>query len=250
MSKQQESRRPVALITGAARRIGAAIARRLHDAGYDLALHCRNSRSELDALIAELELARAQSTLALQAELGDVNGLAALVSAAVDRFGRLDALVNNASAFYPTPVDTATPAQWDELFGANVRAPYFLAQAAAPALAEHDGAIVNIVDIYADSPLPQHSLYCMSKAALAMMTKALARDLGPAVRVNGVAPGAVLWPDYGKSYVDREAMVERTPLKRTGSPQDVAGAVLWLLRDAPFVTGEIVRVDGGRHLAI
>lgn len=250
MSKQEGNRRPVALITGAARRIGAAIARRLHDAGYDLALHYRHSRDELDALIGELEQARATSTLALQAELCDVSGLAALVSATMDRFGRLDALVNNASAFYPTPVGTATPTQWEELFGANVRAPYFLSQAAAPRLAEHGGAIVNIVDIYAEWPLPQHSVYSMSKAALAMMTKALARELGPAVRVNGVAPGAVLWPDSGKSYADREAMVERTPLKRIGSPEDVAGAVLWLLRDAPFVTGEIVRVDGGRHLAI
>jgi len=250
MSKQEGSRRPVALITGAARRIGAAIARRLHDAGYDLALHYRHSRDELDALIAQLEQARAASTLALQAELGDVSGLAALISAAVNQFGRLDALVNNASAFYPTPVGTTTPAQWEELFGANVRAPYFLAQAAAPRLAEHGGAIVNIVDIYAEWPLPQHSVYSMSKAALAMMTKALARELGPAVRVNGVAPGAVLWPDSGKSSADREAMIERTPLKRTGSPEDVAGAVLWLLRDAPFVTGEIVRIDGGRHLAI
>jgi pteridine reductase len=249
MSKHEGSR-PVALITGAARRIGAAIARRLHDAGYDLALHYRHSRAELDTLIAELEQVRAASTLALQAELGDVSGLATLVSATTDRFGRLDALVNNASTFYPTPVGTATPAQWEELFGANVRAPYFLAQAAAPRLAEHGGAIVNIVDIYAEWPLPQHSVYSMSKAALAMMTKALARELGPSVRVNGVAPGAVLWPESGKSYADREAMIERTPLKRTGSPDDVAGAVLWLLRDAPFVTGEIVRVDGGRHLAI
>jgi len=250
MSKHEGNRRPVALITGAARRIGAAIARRLHDAGYDLALHYRHSRDELDALIAELEQTRAASTLALHAELGDVGLLSALVSATTDRFGRLDALVNNASTFYPTPAGTATPAQWEELFGANVRAPYFLAQAAAPRLAEHGGAIVNIVDIYAEWPLPQHSVYCMSKAALAMMTKALARELGPAVRVNGVAPGAVLWPESGKSSADREAMVERTPLKRTGSPEDVAGAVLWLLRDAPFVTGEIVRVDGGRHLAI
>jgi pteridine reductase len=167
----------------------------------------------------------------------------------MDRFGRLDALVNNASAFYPTPVGEATAAQWDELFGANVRAPFFLAQAAAPHLAVNSGAIVNLVDIYAERPLPNHSVYCMSKAALAMMTKALARDLAPAVRVNGVAPGAVLWPDAGKSDTEQAAMIERTPLKRMGTPDDVAGAVLWLLRDAPFVTGEIVRVDGGRHLA-
>jgi pteridine reductase len=242
--------RPVALITGAARRIGATIARSLHAAGYDVALHYRRSRDELDALIAELESRRAASTLALQAELGDVARLGALIAATLDHFGRLDALVNNASAFYPTPVAEATPAQWDDLFGANVRAPFFLAQAAAPHLAERSGAIVNLVDIYAENPLPRHSIYCMSKAALAMMTKSLARDLAPSVRVNGVAPGAVLWPDAGKSETDQASLIERTPLKRIGTPEDVAATVLWLLRDAPFVTGEIVRVDGGRHLAL
>ena len=249
MSSSQASR-PVALITGAARRIGATIAKRLHAGGYDVALHCRRSRAELDALIAELESQRPTSTLALQAELDDVARLGPMIAATIDRFGRLDALVNNASAFYPTSVGEATPAQWDELFGANVRAPFFLAQAAAPHLAERSGAIVNLVDIYAEQPLPNHSVYCMSKAALAMMTKALARDLAPAVRVNGVAPGAVLWPDAGKSDADQALMIERTPLKRMGTPDDVASAVVWLLRDAPFVTGEIVRVDGGRHLAL
>jgi pteridine reductase len=248
MSSSQANR-PVALITGAARRIGAMIAKRLHAAGYDVALHCRHSRTELDALIAELDSRRPASTLALQAELADVAQLGPMIAATMDRFGRLDALVNNASAFYPTPVGEATSAQWDELFGANVRAPFFLAQAAAPHLAAGSGAIVNLVDIYAERPLPNHSVYCMSKAALAMMTKALARDLAPTVRVNGVAPGAVLWPDAGKSDTEQAAMIERAPLKRMGTPDDVAGAVLWLLRDAPFVTGEIVRVDGGRHLA-
>ena len=248
MSSTAESDRPVALVTGAARRIGAVIARHLHAAGYDLALHCRHSRTELDALIVDLERARAASTLALQADLADVAALAPLVAATIKRFGRLDALVNNASAFDPTPVGTATPAQWDDLFGANARAPFFLAQAAAPHLAERAGAIVNIVDIYAERPLPQHPIYCMSKAALAMMTKALARDLAPAVRVNGVAPGAVLWPDAGKSAAEQAELIERTPLRRMGTPDDIAATVLWLLRDAPFVTGEIVRVDGGRHL--
>ena len=248
MSSTAESDRPVALVTGAARRIGAVIARHLHAAGYDLALHCRHSRAELDALIVDLERARAASTLALQADLADVAALAPLVAATIKRFGRLDALVNNASAFDPTPVGTATPAQWDDLFGANARAPFFLAQAAAPHLAERAGAIVNIVDIYAERPLPQHPIYCMSKAALAMMTKALARDLAPAVRVNGVAPGAVLWPDAGKNAAEQAELIEHTPLKRMGTPDDIAATVLWLLRDAPFVTGEIVRVDGGRNL--
>ena len=246
MAEPAEPRR-VALITGAARRIGAVIARRLHAAGWDVALHCRRSQTELDALIAALERARASSTLALQADLDDVDALAPLVAKAIDRFGRLDALVNNASAFYPTPIEAATLAQWDELFAANARAPFFLAQAAAPHLAKQNGAIVNLVDIYAENPLAEHPIYSMSKAALASMTKALARDLAPAVRVNGVAPGAILWPDAGKEDEDQRAVIERTPLKRIGTPDDIASAVSWLL-DAPFVTGEIVRVDGGRHL--
>ena len=238
--------RRVALVTGAARRIGAVIARRLHAAGYDVALHARRSRAKLEALIAELERSRGMSTLALEADLGDVDALPKLVTATIDRFGRLDALVNNAAAFYPTPIGSATPDQWAELFRVNARAPFFLSQAAAPHLAAANGAIVNIVDLYAEHPLADHPIYSMSKAALAAMTKALARDLAPDVRVNGVAPGAILWPDAGKSEAARQALIERTPLKRAGSPDDIAGAVLWLL-DASFVTGEIVRVDGGRH---
>lgn len=246
MAEHAGSRR-VALITGAARRIGAVIARRLHADGWDVALHFRRSRAELDALIAGLERGRASSTFAMEADLADVDALAPLVAKTIDRFGRLDALVNNASAFYPTPADRATPAQWDDLFATNARAPFFLSQAAAPYLAKQRGAIVNLVDIYAEKPLADHPIYSMSKAALAAMTKALARDLAPDVRVNGVSPGAVLWPESGKSDADRQALIGRTPLGRVGTPEDVASAVAWLL-DAPFVTGEIVRVDGGRHL--
>ncbi|MET0226784.1 MAG: pteridine reductase [Dokdonella sp.] len=241
--------RPVALITGAARRIGAAIARCLHAAGYDVALHCRRSRAERDALIGELEHARAGSTLALQAELADAARLSLLIGATIERFGRLDGLVNNASAFYATPLGTITPTHWDELFAANARAPLFLAQAAAPHLAARQGAIVNLVDIYAEQPLAQHSVYTMAKAALAASTRALALELAPDVRVNGVAPGAVLWPEAGKAAAEREQLIARTPLRRAGTPEDVAGAVLWLLRDAKFVTGQIIRVDGGRSLA-
>ena len=247
MRSERESR-PAALVTGAARRVGATIARHLHAAGYDVALHARRSHAELDALIASLEAKRPRSTLALDADFENVDSLPPLVEKAIARFGRLDALVNNASAFYPTPVGTATAAQWDELFAANARAPFFLSQAAAPHLAKRHGSIVNLVDIYAERPLARHPVYSMSKAAIAAMTRALAIDLAPDVRVNGVAPGAVLWPENGKNDADRAALVERTPLKRVGSPDDVASAVLWLVRDAPFVTGEIIRVDGGRHL--
>ena len=241
--------RPVALVTGAGRRVGAVIARTLHAAGYDLALHCRRSVAEAEALAAELERERADSTLVLQAELADPHALPALVDTTLARYGRLDALVNNASTFHPTPVGSATVAQWNELFASNAQAPFFLAQAATPALRAAHGAIVNLVDIYAERPLADHPIYCMAKAALAAMTRSLALDLAPDIRVNGVAPGAVLWPSDGKPYADQQAMLARTPLARAGTPEDVAGAVLWLLRDAPYVTGQIIRVDGGRTLS-
>ena len=241
---------PVALVTGGARRVGAAIARALHAAGYDLALHYRHSAGDADALIAELERARPGSTLGVQADLADLAQLPALVERVTARFGRLDALVNNASTFHPTPIGSATPAQWNELFASNAQAPFFLVQAAWPALRDARGAIVNLVDIYAERALPGHPIYVMAKAALAAMTRTLAQDLAPQVRVNGVAPGAVMWPAEGKDYADREALLARTPLQRAGTPEDVASAVLWLLRDAPFVTGQIIRVDGGRTLTV
>lgn len=242
--------RPVVLITGVARRVGSVVARRLHAAGYDVALHCRHSRVELDALIVELEAQRRHSTLALQADLVEVEGLPTLIAAVIARFGRLDGLINNASSFYPTAIGETTPMQWDELFASNARAPFFLAQAAAPHLKSVQGCIVNLVDIYAERPLPGHAVYCMAKAALAMMTWALAKELGPQVRVNGVAPGAVMWPEQGKEYADQQELIQRSALKRSGTPEDVAGAVLYLLRDASFVTGQILRVDGGRTLII
>lgn len=242
--------RPVALITGAGRRVGAVIARTLHAAGYDLALHYRHSADAAEALAGELERQRPDSTLRVHAELAVIDSLPGMVDRVLDRYGRLDALVNNASAFYPTPVGSATSAQWNELFASNAQAPFFLAQAATPSLRVAGGAIVNLVDIYAERPLADHPIYCMAKAALMAMTRSLALDLGPEVRVNAVAPGAVMWPSDGKAYDDKQAMLERTPLKRAGSPEDVASAVLWLLRDAPFVTGQVIRVDGGRTLSV
>jgi pteridine reductase len=239
----------VALVTGSARRIGAVIAHTLHAAGYDLALHCRHSRAELDALAAELEATRPGSTLVLQADLDRMEALPALVAQTVERFGRLDALVNNASTFHPTPVGATTPAQWDALFSSNARAPFFLAQAAAPHLVAANGAIVNLVDIYAERPLRQHTVYCMAKAALLMMTRSLAIELGPSVRVNAVAPGAILWPEDDSNTAAQEAMLGRTPLARTGTPEEVAEAVRWLLQDASYSTGQVLDLDGGRMLA-
>jgi pteridine reductase len=242
--------RPVALITGAGRRVGAVTARTLHAAGYDLALHYRRSADDARALADELERQRGGSTLLLQAELADLPALPAMIEQLLAHYGRLDALVNNASAFFPTPLGTATPQQWDALFASNAQAPFFLSQAAIPALREARGGIVNMVDIYAERPLAEHPLYCMAKAALAAMTRSLALELGPEIRVNGVAPGAVLWPSDGKPYADQQTMLARTPLQHAGTPEDVAGAVLWLLRDAPYVTGQIIRVDGGRTLSV
>jgi pteridine reductase len=242
--------RPAALITGAAKRVGAAIARALHAAGYDLALHYRSSRHEMDALCTELEADRPGSTCPIQAELGDIEHLPQIVEQCIARFGRLDALINNASAFYPTPVGTVTAQQWNELFASNAQAPFFLAQAATPHLKNIQGCIVNIVDIYAERPLARHPVYSMAKAALAMMTLALAKELGPEVRVNAIAPGAVLWPESGKAYADQQELIARSALQRAGTPEDVATAALFLVRDAKFTTGQILRVDGGRSLVI
>ena len=243
-----DNARPVALVTGSARRIGAAIVRSLHAAGYDLALHCHQSRAQADALGAELESVRPGSTFVQQADLAEFDRLPELVAHTIGRFGRLDALVNNASGFTPTPVGTATPAQWDTLFASNARAPFFLAQAAAPHLAATRGAIVNLADIYGERPLRGHTIYCMAKAALIMMTKSLALELGPDVRVNAVSPGAILWPEAGGDATKQKAMLARTPLGRTGTPEEVAEAVRWLLQDAHYSTGQVLHMDGGRLL--
>lgn len=240
--------RPVALITGAARRIGASIARRLHASGHDLALHHLHSGAELAALAAELDAARPGSVQVLRADLADFDRLPELVAATVGRFGRLDALVNNASAFHPTPLGTVTPAQWDALFAVNARAPFFLAQAAAPHLRATRGGIVNLADLYAQRPLFAHAPYSATKAALVSLTRALALELAPDVRVNAVAPGAILWPEQGQAAEARQAILAATALGRAGAPEDIAAAVAWLLSvDAGYVTGQVLHVDGGRE---
>lgn len=244
------SSKPVVLVTGAARRIGAAIARTVHHAGYDLALHANQSQDELSSLIAELEAQRPSSTLHLQADLTDAEAGSALVAATLARFGRLDGLINNASSFFPTPLGSIDSAQWDALFSVNARAPLLLSQAAASALRDAGGAIVNLVDVYAERPLAGHAVYVMSKAALVAMTQALAIELAPHVRVNAIAPGAILWPDSGKSNEAQDLIVARTPLARIGSADEIARCVLWLLNDAGFVTGQVIRVDGGRSVGL
>lgn len=238
------------LVTGAARRIGAAIARRLHGSGMSAVLHCHRSRAEADRLCDELNALRAGSCIVVQQDLLDVAGLPGLVERAAAAFGRLDALVNNASSFHPTPVGAITASEWDDLIGSNLRAPLFVAQAAAPWLARSRGAIVNIVDIHAERPLKDFVVYSVAKAGLAGLTRSLAIELAPDVRVNGVSPGSILWPDEGAHFApaEKERIVSQTPLARVGGPEDIAGAVKYLLFDAPFVTGQILAVDGGRAI--
>src|SRR5262245_10261129 len=238
----------VVLVTGAARRIGAAIARRLHGAGASVVLHYRGAESDAAALEAELNAARASSALKVKADLLAPIAPKALVGAALDRFGRLDLLVNNASSFYPTAVGAIEAAHWEELVGSNLRAPLFLSQEAAPALAKQGGAIVSIADIHAERPLKGYTIYSIAKAGLVAMTRSLALELGPAVRVNAVAPGAIAWPEDGQfPPPERERIVATTPLERLGSAEEIARAVHFLAT-APFVTGQVLAVDGGRSV--
>lgn len=239
----------VALVTGAARRLGAATVRLLHAHGARVAVHYRSSRADAEALVAELNGLRAGSAVALQADLLDVAALPGLVAQVVAAFGKLTVLVNNASTFYPTPVGSITPAQFDDLIGSNLRAPLFLSQAAATQLKLHGGQVINIVDIHAQRPLKNHTVYCAAKAGLQMLTMSLARELAPRVRVNGVAPGPVMWPEVGDTPMDaalQERILDRTALKRAGGPEDIAKAVLFFVKDAPYVTGQVLPVDGGR----
>ena len=237
-----------ALVTGAARRIGAAIARELHAQGADVLIHHRASTAEARALATSFNGVRAGSAALAQADLRDTAALAVLVERTVQAFGRLDILVNNASAFYPTPLGEITEAEWDELVGTNLKAPLLLSQAAAAELRRARGLIVNIVDIHALRPLKRHTVYSITKAGLAMLTRALARELAPEIRVNGVAPGPVLWPEDEIDPALKEEIIARTALKRPGSPEDVARAVAFFAKDAPYVTGQILAVDGGRSI--
>jgi pteridine reductase len=239
----------VVLITGGAKRVGAAIARLLHARGASVMLHYRSSERDANALRAELNAQRDNSAALVQADLLDVAGLSEIVKNTLNRFDRLDALVNNASAFFPTPVGEMTPANWENLIGANLRAPLFLSQAAAPHLKKCGGAIINITDIHAERPLKNYVIYSIAKAGLAGLTRSLARELAPEVRVNGIAPGAVVWPEDGSwDEVTRQRIVSHTLLKRTGDPEDVARAVYYLIAEAPYVTGQIIAVDGGRSI--
>jgi pteridine reductase len=241
----------VVLITGGAKRVGAATCRRLHAAGANLMLHYRESAGEARLLQAELNNQRKDSVALIQADLLDLGKVQSIVDQTLQTFSKLDALVNNASSFFQTPVGEITAAQWEDLIGTNLRAPMFLAQAAAPALKKSQGAIVNITDIHAERPLKNYVVYSVAKAGLVGLTRSLARELAPEVRVNAVAPGPILWPDDAAfDELSRQRIISHTPLKREGTPEDIAKAVHYLLAEATYVTGETINVDGGRHVAL
>jgi len=238
------------LITGGARRVGAAISRRLHGAGANLVVHYRSSAADARALKDELTRARANSVVLVQGDLLKPAHLTGLIKDAMKAYGRLDALVNNASSFYATPIGEITEKAWDDLMGTNLKAPLFLSQAAARELKKNHGAIVNIVDIHAEFPMKSYVVYNIAKGALAALTRSLARELGPEVRVNGVAPGTIIWPDdeAWKDELARQRIMNQTALKRIGDPDDIARAVEFLLTSAPYVTGQVLAVDGGRSV--
>ncbi|HET7202477.1 MAG TPA: pteridine reductase [Steroidobacteraceae bacterium] len=238
----------VALVTGGARRLGAAIVRRLHAGGATVALHYRSSAAEAQALTGQLNALRPDSAAAFACDLLDVDALAGLVAAVTQRFGRLDVLVNNASSFYATPVGSITGAQFDDLVGTNLRAPLFLAQAAAAELRRTHGLILNMADIHGQRPLRAHAVYSAAKAGLIMLTKSLARELGPEIRVNAIAPGPVLWPERGMGEDLRQEIVSKTALGRSGSPDDIASAAWFYVAEAPYDTGQVLAIDGGRGI--
>jgi len=248
MSK--ESAAKVALITGAARRIGAEIARTLHHAGMNIVLHYNASEEEAIHLSEELNQARKNSAMAVRADLLETESENVLVQRSVKIWGRLDALINNASRFYRTPFGKVTEYAWDDLMNSNMKAPFFLAQAAAPVLAAHQGVIINISDIHAKRALRDYSAYCISKSGLNMVTKVLAKELGPLVRVNAIAPGPILWPEGDNSLLleEKKRIIDKTLLKRSGGPKDIAQAVLFFVQDATYVTGQILSIDGGRMI--
>jgi len=235
------------LITGAARRIGAAVARRLHAEGMNVVLHYRSSEQEAQALCHSLNVARRDSAVLAQADLAEVNGFDSLIKASL-QWGSLDLLVNNASSFYATPIGRVTEADWDNLIISNLKAPFFLSQAAAPHLKKSHGVIINMVDIHARRPLRKHTVYSVAKAGMAALTLSLARELGPELRCNGIAPDPILWPEKPLDAELKQAILDNTALKRAGAPDDIAGAIVYLVRDAEYVTGQILAVDGGRSI--
>jgi pteridine reductase len=245
-----QSTRRTALVTGAARRIGACIAETLHQRGCDVFLHYHSSSDSVTELAHRLNSLRPSSANIVQADLGENEEINRLAGQVREYTGRLDLLVNNASRFYPTTVGDTSIGQWNDLMDSNLRGPYFLTQALLPELVLAGGSVINLLDVHAVKPMPGHAVYCMAKAGLQMMTLALAKDLGPQIRVNGVAPGAILWPELESSSAAQKKILDKTVMGRAGRPEDIASAVAYLGLDAPYVTGQVLAVDGGRSLNI
>lgn len=246
--KKTKTNTPVVLITGAARRIGAETARHLHSHNYDIIIHCNHSIAEANRLAAELNTYRDDSALVVSADLSSQEGCEQLIENALAFKGRLNALVNNASAFYPTPVADVTEEQWQQLFATNLRAPFILSQKATTTLKQHSGVIINITDIHAEKPLAGYSVYSMSKAGLISMTHSLAKELAPEIRVNAVSPGAILWPEADEGDFEKQKKVlAKIPLQRMGAAKNIAQSVLFLLQN-DYITGQVIKVDGGRSL--
>lgn len=241
---------PVALVTGSARRIGAQLCRSLHAESYRIIIHYLESETEAKALAEELNSKSPYSAATLKADLNQIKEIEALAKAAVSQWGRLDVLINNASSFYPTPIGQASPEQWDDLINSNLKAPFFLTQALAPALKQTRGCVLNIADIHADRPLKDHPIYCVAKAGNVMLTKSLARELAPEIRVNGIAPGAILWPEHSGELndFDKQKILSKIPLERQGALSDIAETALFFITRAPYITGQIIGIDGGRTL--
>ena len=246
----QKNDQPVVLVTGGAKRIGAEICSTLHQRGFNIILHYRHAKEEAAQLSALLNSQRPESCLLHQASLNDMKDIESLAHFARQAWGRFDLLVNNASSFYPTPISQAQEADWEDLMSSNLKGAFFLSQKLVPALKKQQGCIVNIIDLYAQSPLKEHPIYCIAKAGLVAMTQSLALELGPDIRVNGVSPGAILWPETDIQNTNKQSqqqeILQRTCLKRRGNPSDIAQTVAFLAQEAPFISGQIITVDGGR----
>ena len=244
-----ETRKTI-LITGGAKRIGRQMAKTLHAAGHNIAVHYRSSSGSATQLVDELNSIRDNSIMSVQADLLDINAIPRLMDSVVEHFGRLDVLINNASSFYPTPIELLEDEFWNDLVGSNLKAPSFMAKHATKHLREAGGTIINIVDIHARNPMANHPIYCAAKAGLEMLTKALARDLAPAIRVNAISPGAILWPEQQSSEAEQAEILRKIPLQRLGDPKDIAQLALFLIDQADYITGQVIAVDGGRSVMI
>ena len=238
------------LITGGAKRIGRQMAITLHNAGHNIVVHYRSSAGAASELVRLLNDERENSAIALQGELLDTDSIPSLVARAAEAFGALDVLINNASTFYPTPIELLQDEFWNDLVGSNLKAPAYMVKACVPYLRERNGSIINIVDIHARKPMANHPIYCSAKAGLEMLTMSLARDLAPSIRVNGVSPGAILWPEDDSGMAAQQEVLDKIPMGRMGEPEDVANLARFLIDEAEYITGQIIAVDGGRSVVI